>query len=193
MADQYIDLFRGSSATQPTLRGGEVLIPQHLAGLSGPVLDLGCGPGHWTAYLHALGVEVTGVDAVPEFIDHARTTHPGPPFHLGSMTEISVPERSISGALAWYSTIHQTPSELEGTLAVVRRFLAEAGVLVIGFFDSDDVVASFDHAVTTAYRWPADLLAELMTRAGFTELERVRHQVAERPDRKFAAIAARAS
>ena len=38
------------------------------------VLDLGCGPGQWSAYLHSLGAEVVGVDLVEEFIAHARAT-----------------------------------------------------------------------------------------------------------------------
>jgi hypothetical protein len=66
-------------------------------------------------------------------------------------------------------------------------------MLVVGFFDSDDDVAAFDHAVITAYRWPADVFAERLAKAGFTEVQRLRQQYAERPDRKYAAIAARAS
>ena len=42
---------------------------QHLLGLDGRVLDLGCGPGHWSAFLHARGADVTGVDQVPEFVE----------------------------------------------------------------------------------------------------------------------------
>ena len=41
------------------------LVRRHLVGLAGPVLDLGCGPGHWTAYLQALGADVTGVTWSP--------------------------------------------------------------------------------------------------------------------------------
>jgi hypothetical protein len=66
-------------------------------------------------------------------------------------------------------------------------------MLVAGFFDSDEDVAPFDHAVITAYRWPADLFAERLARAGFTEVQRLRQQYPERPDRRYAAIAARSS
>jgi SAM-dependent methyltransferase len=169
------------------------LVRRHLTGLAGPVLDLGCGPGHWTADLHARGADVTGVDLVPEFIDHARATHPGVEFRLGSMTELDVPDHSVAGILSWYSTIHLPPPELDRVLREFRRLLAPSGVLVLGFFDSDDEVAAFDHKVITAYRWPVDVIAERLRAAGFTELQRHRHQVAERPDRKYAAVAARAS
>jgi SAM-dependent methyltransferase len=192
MSEQYIGLFDGAGGWQAH-EGDTSLVRRHLGGLSGPVLDLGCGPGHWSAYLHSLGADVTGVDMVPEFIVHARATHPGPTFRLGSMTELEVPEHSVSGVLSWYSTIHLPPPELDDTLAGFRRLLVSSGVLVIGFFDSDDEVAGFDHAVTTAYRWPFEVFNRHLAKAGLTELERLRFQVAERPDRKYAAIAARAS
>ena len=190
MSEQYIGLFDGASDWQGH-EGDTALIRRHMTGLSGPVLDLGCGPGHWSAYLHSLGAEVTGIDMVPEFIAHAQARHPGPAFRLGSMTEADVPEHSVSGVLSWYSTIHLPPAELDRTLAGFRRLLTSSGVLVVGFFDSDDEVAEFDHAVVTAYRWPVDVFARHLAKAGFIVLECLHHQVPERPDRKYAAIAAR--
>lgn len=187
---QYIDLCGGDVQNHDD---EAALVRKHLAGTSGPVFDLGCGPGHWTAYLHSLGTVVVGVDMVPEFVAHARATHPGPGFRLGSMTKLDVPAHSVAGILAWYSTIHVPPSELDQVLAGFRRLLTPAGVLVAGFFDSDDDVAAFDHAVTTAYRWPADVFADRLAKAGLTEVERLQHQSKERPDRRYAAIAARAS
>jgi hypothetical protein len=50
--------------------------------------------------------------------------------------------------------------------------MVPAGTLVLGLFDGDEV-ASFDHKVVTAYRWPLDELSERLTRAGFTEVERL--------------------
>jgi 2-polyprenyl-3-methyl-5-hydroxy-6-metoxy-1,4-benzoquinol methylase len=186
-SQQYVDLFGED------WRPHEVdvaFIRRHLVGSEGPVLDLGCGPGHWTAYLHRLGVEVTGIDLVPEFIGHARASHPGPEFRLGSMTDVHAPEHSVAGVLSWYSTIHVPPAELGGVLTGFRRFLAPSGTLVLGYFEGDDEVASFDHAVVEAYRWPADLLSQRLAETGFVEVERLQRRVAERPDRKFAAIAA---
>jgi len=189
LSEEYIALYDGDWLHED--EGS--LIRRHLTGLPGAVLDVGCGPGYWTAHLHSLGVEVTGVDLVPEFIAHARATHPGVEFRLGSMTDLDVPEHSVAGVLAWYSTIHLPPGDLDRTLAGFRRLLAFSGVLVLGFFDSEDEVAAFDHAVVTAYRWPADVFAERLAKAGFTEVQRLRRQNPERPDRRYAVIAARAS
>lgn len=189
MSEQYIALFDGdwqAHVDDTALVGG------HLVGLDGTVLDLGCGPGHWSAYLHSLGADVAGVDLVPEFIDYARINYPGPEFRLGSMTDLGLPDHSVAGILSWYSTIHLPPPELDGVLTEFRRMLAPSGRLVIGFFDSDDEVAAFDHKVHTAYRWPVDEFSARLTKAGFTELQRLRQQFPDRPDRKYAAIAATA-
>lgn len=188
MSSQYIDLFDQVDADDPDA----ALIRRHLTGLTGPVLDVGCGPGQWTAHLHSYGVDVTGIDMVPEFIAHAQVAHPGPPFRLASMLDLGADEQSVAGILAWYSLIHLPPTELGKALQEFRRLLVPAGVLVVGFFDSDDAVAVFDHKVVQAYRWPVVALVERLAEAGFTEVHRLRQQVVDRPDRKYAAVAARA-
>ncbi|MBE1485566.1 Methyltransferase domain-containing protein [Micromonospora coxensis] len=190
MSEQYIALFKGDSQADVD---DAALVRDHLVGLDGRVLDLGCGPGHWSAYLHSFGADVTGVDLVPEFIDHAQTNFPGPEFRLGSMTDLNLPDHSVAGILSWYSTIHLPPPELDGVLTEFRRMLAPSGKLVIGFFDSADGVAAFDHKVHTAYRWPVDTFSARLAKAGFTEVQRLRKQIPDRPDRMCAAIAATAA
>ncbi|MDF2443234.1 MAG: hypothetical protein JWR01_1437, partial [Subtercola sp.] len=46
------------------------------------------------------------------------------------------------------------------------RVLRPGGQLLVGFFLGADV-APFDHAIVTAYRWPADLLADELRVSGF--------------------------
>jgi SAM-dependent methyltransferase len=187
LSEQYIGLFDGD---WDALAEETAMVRRHLVGLDGPVLDLGCGPGHWTAYLHTAGADATGVDMVPEFLAHARANYPGPEFRLGSMTGLDVPDHSVAGILSWYSTIHLPPVDLDRALSEFRRLLAPGGRLVIGFFDSEDEVAAFEHKVITAYRWPVDEFSARLAKAGFAELERRQQQFPERPDRRYAAIAA---
>jgi SAM-dependent methyltransferase len=188
-AQQYIELFGEVAPDDPDA----ALIRRYLGALTGPVLDLGCGPGQWTAHLHAYGADVTGVDLVPAFVAHARRAHPGPTFRLGSMLDLDAEDGSVAGLLAWYSLIHLAPEEVPRALAGFRRLLAPSGVLVLGFFDSDDTLASFEHKVVNAYRWPVDVLAEQLVRAGFTEVHRRQQRVAERPDRRYATVVALAT
>ncbi len=138
--------------------------------LAGPVVDVGCGPGHWTAYLHAHGIEVTGIDPTPEFITHARSAHPAVVFREGRAEHLDVPDESLGGVLFWYSLIHAQPAEVAAALAEFARALRPGGGLVIGFFEGP-VFEPFDHAITTAYRWPVDALSVLVREAGFTVTE----------------------
>jgi SAM-dependent methyltransferase len=187
VAPLYISMFGSAEQTHPDDLD---LICRHLGDVTGPVLDLGCGPGHLSRYLNDLGVDVTGVDLVPEFINHARATHPGIPFTVGTLQSSGRPDHSWSGILAWYSLIHDEPAQLDIALDELRRAIADNGLLVTGCFTADEVGA-FDHKVLTAYRWPVDEFAQRLSRAGFAELERLARP-AEGPVRAHAAIAVRA-
>ena len=187
VAEQYIELFGSSSQVHAD---DLALIDRHLSIRPGLVLDVGCGPGHLTARLRSLGVDASGIDLVPNFIDHARATYPAGRYELGSMHRLPAPDRSVAGILAWYSLIHLPPEELDNVLAELRRAIAPGGTLVAGFFDGDEAEA-FEHKVTRAYCWPVDEFSERLRRAGFTEVERrQRPGVAESGVRAHAAIAA---
>ncbi|MBQ1072840.1 class I SAM-dependent methyltransferase [Micromonospora sp. C31] len=186
VAELYIGLFGSRQQVHPD---DLAFIGRHLAGRTGTVLDLGCGPGHITGHLYSLGADATGIDMVPEFIAHARAAHPSVRYQLGSMEDLDVADHSIAGILAWYSLIHLPPQDLDGVLAGFRRAMAPAGRLVLGFFDGDEV-AAFDHKVVTAFRWPVDEISERLTRIGFTEVERLRRPSdgAHRPHAAIAAV-----
>lgn len=156
--------------------------------LVGPVVDVGCGPGHWTAELHGHGVTVTGIDPTPEFIAHARAAHPGVAFRDGRAEQLGVPDGALGGVLAWYSLIHSTPAGVTTALAEFARALGPGGGLLIGFFEGR-TFAPFDHAITTAYRWPVDALSARVQQAGFTVTDAsTRSDPGVRPHGAIAAI-----
>lgn len=186
VAGQYVALF---GSVERVHDDDLAFVRRHLGEVVGPVLDLGCGPGHLTGFLHGLGRDVTGIDLVPEFVEHARTAHPGVPFEVGSLTAVDRPPGSVTGALAWYSLIHLDPDALDDALTAVRRLMAPGGRLVVGFFDGD-THAPFAHRVATAYRWPADELARRLACAGFAEVDRLQRAThGERPHAALAVIA----
>jgi ubiquinone/menaquinone biosynthesis C-methylase UbiE len=187
MAAQYIELF-GSSVH--VAADDLDLIARHLTIRPGTVLDVGCGPGHLTDHLCSLDVDATGIDVVPEFIEHARAAYPEGRYVLGSMHRLPVPDHSIDGILAWYSLIHVPPNDFDSVLSELRRVIAPRGTLVVGFFNADDVMA-FKHKVLTAYYWTVDELSDRLRRAGFAETLRQRRPgVPELGRRAHAAIVA---
>lgn len=184
-ADLYLELF---GTRQQVHRDDLAFIGRHLAGRRGAVLDLGCGPGHLTDYLRELGTDATGIDMVPEFIDHARAAYPDGRYEFGSVEGLDAADHSVAGLLAWYSLIHLTPQDLDGVLTEFQRAIAPAGMLVLGLFDGAEITA-FDHKVVTAYRWPADEISKRLARAGFTEVERLQRPASDH-HRAHVAIAA---
>lgn len=147
----------------------------------GRVLDAGCGPGHWTDHLARLGLDARGIDLVPSFIDHARSTYPGVAFDVRSIDAIDEADGSLNGVLSWFSTIHHTPDVIAAPIAEFARVLRPGGQLVLGFF-SGDTIEPFDHAVVRAYRWPVNELRRIVVAEGFDVLEaHVRESRDQRP------------
>src|ERR1700694_1055011 len=56
----------------------------------GPVLDVGCGPGHIARYLSDRGANAAGLDLSPAMVELARKLNPGPRFRVGDMRGVGV-------------------------------------------------------------------------------------------------------
>lgn len=188
LSDLYIDVCGTLDKVDPE---DLAFLKKNLGDCDGPVLDVGCGPGHLTAYLTDLGLVARGIDLVPEFVDHARGNRPDIDFSVESLHSVEVPDGSLHGVLAWYSLIHCAPSEVPAALVRLRHAMVDRGVLVIGFFDSAEQIEPFDHKVLTAYRWPIDEMAAALVEAGFIEIDRA--QRAADTARLHAALAVRAA
>jgi SAM-dependent methyltransferase len=158
-------------------------------GIDGRLLDAGCGPGHWTAFLADRGCLVEGMDLVPEFVDTASSRFPHVSYRVASLADGDIEPGSLGGVLAWYSVIHADPGELPSLLTAVRRGLRDGGGLLLGFFDGADGVA-FPHAVTTAYFWSIEGMSALLERAGFAVVDSdARVQEGRRPHASISAVA----
>ncbi len=168
----YIAMFPSISATDPQDRQ---LIQTWALAQSGPILDVGCGPGHWTGWLHGQGLDVQGIDPVPTFIEQARQNHPGVPFRVGRAEALGVETASLAGVLAWFSLIHTAPDLLGDTLSEFARAVRPGGELCVGFF-AGPKLSTFEHPISDAYVWPVALLADVIERAGFAVTSTQSHQ-----------------
>ena len=134
----------------------------------GMLLDVGCGPGHWTAFLRGddgagpdTGREVEGIDLSAAFIHGARVRYPHLTFHRGSFRTLPQASGTVGGILAWYSVIHTPPAELTEVFAEFARVLAPGGSLLLGYFVGEPR-AAFAHAVAPAFFWTAEALSPLL-------------------------------
>ncbi|MEX3631891.1 class I SAM-dependent methyltransferase [Rothia sp. LK2492] len=155
--------------------------------ISGRIIDAGCGPGHWTDFLHRRGADISGIDLVPEFIESARLRFPDVSFQVSTLRGLDAADGSLNGVLAWYSLIHLPPAELPPVLIELARVLSPQGRLLVGFFEGESA-EPLDHAVTTAYCWSVDQMSGLLHDAGFEVIEVEKRQ--DPGNRPHAAICA---
>ena len=179
-AAEYIEVLGSVEAMHPSDRE---LIGTWGDQIEGSAIDAGCGPGHWTHFLAQRGVDLT-----PAFVEHARRRYPERRFAPGSVEALDASDASVGGVLAWYSLIHHTPDAIGSALDEIARTLRPGGLLLTGFFEGS-AVEPFEHAVTTAYRWPVAELSARLRASGFEVVEtHTRTGVGYRP---HAAIVAR--
>jgi len=110
------------------------LINQVAFDAPGPIADVGCGPGHVTAWLVDEGYDATGFDLTPAMVEQARARHPEVTYEVADLRRMLKP-RTADGwgvVLAFYSLIHFAPSELRGAIEALARTLAPGGTLLLG-------------------------------------------------------------
>jgi SAM-dependent methyltransferase len=120
-----------------------------LAGTERPVLDLGSGPGHTTAYLTVLGVRAAGVDLSPGMVETARGLFPESRFQVGDFFALDCEPSSIAGILAFYSIVHLHGEQLVPAFAEWHRVLEEGGILLLSFHVGSEVVRAENFLETT--------------------------------------------
>jgi len=155
---------------------------------AGPVADIGCGPGHVTGYLHALGLDVRGIDLSPEMVALAKREHPGIGFATGDMSALDLPDGGLGGVLSRASIIHTPPERIGGVFAEFHRVLAPGGLLSLSFQATDrtDALAlPFDHRVAPAWQWSYQRVSDLLADTGFAEVARLVEAPEEDPVRGF--------
>ena len=175
IAADYADHLVGELAGLPFETWLLDRVAGHASG--GPVVEVGSGPGHVTAYLADSGAEATGIDLSPAMVDEARRRFPDGSYEVGNLGRLSAPAAGPGWAavLGWYSLIHLAASELPAAVEALARPLAPGGWLVLALHAGTGIRHLdewFGHDVTLDFvqHQPGDLV-RTVEGAGLVDLE----------------------
>jgi SAM-dependent methyltransferase len=141
VAERYAEEISGELAGKPLDRALLRCVQDLVADVeesmdSGPVADLGCGPGHVAAYLGSLGVPAIGIDISPAMVEVARRRYPELTFRVGSLLALPAVDAEFIGAVAMYSIIHLRPEDRATAYAEMSRVIRPGGWLLAAFHRS---------------------------------------------------------
>ena len=177
VADSYHSLLHNALDDLPYYRG---MLDAFASLTAGPVADIGCGPGHLTAYLRERGVDAFGIDLSPTMIDVARREYPGLRFDVGSMLSLELKDESLGGVLASYSIIHMPPTEYPTVFSEFHRVLEPGGYLMTGFHVGDRIrhlTEGYGHEISLDVHWlQPDRVEDLLVDAGFEVMARLKYE-----------------
>lgn len=142
VARDYADSFADELAGKPFDRElldafAESVADAAAEAVTGPVVDVGCGPaGHVTRYLadrlERTDVRVEGIDLSPVVVGEARRRHPDLLFWVGDLRELPADDGALAGVVAFYSVVHLPRAQWPGAFAEFRRVLVPGGRLLVG-------------------------------------------------------------
>jgi SAM-dependent methyltransferase len=105
---------------------------------TGPIADLGCGPGQVGGFVRSLGRSVVGVDISAEMAKLASRRLDGAV--VADIRHLPFAGESLGGAVAFYSLIHLPREELDAALAELRRVLRPGGRLLFSAHEGHGIV-----------------------------------------------------
>jgi len=178
VADTYVDLAVGRLDDEPWLRAALDAFAEDVAGL-GPVVDVGCGPGHVTAHLAARGLDVRGVDLSPRMVEHARRRYPSQRFDVASATDLDLAPGSWGGVLGWWSLFNLPRDVLPEVVAGFAQALVPGGQVLVGTHVGEQDIprrqAYGGVPVTwTTHRWLPEQLVDVLVAAGLEMVAELR-------------------
>ncbi|WP_245757624.1 methyltransferase domain-containing protein [Amycolatopsis xylanica] len=163
-----------------------VLRERTYEGLTGTVVDVGCGSGLAVGELAALGATAIGVDLDTDMIEIAAERWPDCEFHIADVTDLPFEDGSITGYRA-DKVLHDLPDP-EAAVVEAHRVLAEGGRAMLVaqdwdayMIDSDDPELTRDlvrdRADGVQHPWVARQYRNLLLDNGFTDVTAEVHTI----------------
>ncbi len=138
VAEQYAAGFRDELGYKPLDRALLACLMEQ-SDKDAPIADLGCGPGHVTAWLAGQGAMAVGIDLSAGMIDAGRREYPHVEFRQGDFLALPAADGEFGAAVALYSIIHLQPGELPRAFTEIHRVLRPGGLVLVAFHIGTEV------------------------------------------------------
>lgn len=116
---------------------GEVAFLERLherhPGLTGPILDAGCGTGRVAIELTRRGHQVEGIDIDADMLGHAHTKAPHVRWHLGDLATVDLARPFGVVMMAGNVILFVEAEDRPAAIANVAHHVAPGGFVVAGF------------------------------------------------------------
>lgn len=136
----------------------------------GPVVELGSGPAHVSAYLAGRGVHVSALDLSPAMVAEAARLFPSLEVVVGDMLDLPYDDGSLGGVVAFYSIIHFHDGQLGRAFSEMARVMMPGGLAALAFHIGDEVLHRdewWGEAIMLDVRFlPTEHVLELLRDAG---------------------------
>ncbi|MBK9030433.1 MAG: class I SAM-dependent methyltransferase [Myxococcales bacterium] len=143
----------------------------------GPVLDVGCGPGHVTGFLAAHGADARGLDLAPAMVAIARAQVPAARFEVGDLRALPDADATLGAVVAMYSLIHLPRAEVPAAIVELARALRPDGLLLLAVHAGTETLhpdALWDIPVDIDWNFlEPDALFAAVAAAGLVALEQL--------------------
>lgn len=107
----------------------------------GLMLDLGCGPGQTTAFMHNLGKsDIIGIDISDGIIAKAKELNPQIEFRQGNILNLDYENDSIGSMIGFYSIVHFTLEHIRSAFREIHRVLQNEGEFLFSFHIGSETV-----------------------------------------------------
>lgn len=154
-AEAYAAHAAASEAALPALRALMALLPPKPR-----ILDLGCGTGHESARMQALGAEVVGLDFSERSLAIARKAAPGAAFHAGDMLDDYTRLGCFDAVVAIASFVHLPPEKLPAAFSRAAAVLRPGGSMLLLVLHGEGKQAQFGNPVIGGVEYDREIYAQ---------------------------------
>lgn len=109
------------------------------------ILDIGCGPGNITKYLHSQrpDLDISGIDIAPNMVELAKKNNPAARFTVMDCRKINNLVTEFDGIVSGFCLPYLSPTERKEFILNANRLLNNHGLLYLSFVEGKPHQSAF--------------------------------------------------